>query len=81
MFLSPYVFSMFDVLHTVISGVMTPTLTPVSVNTTPQTTCFRGAKVCTKWLQEKSDDQLIQPDNKLEQGTSYKIKLGPNVEN
>ena len=23
------------------------------VNTTPQMTCFRGAKVCTKWLQEK----------------------------
>ena len=23
-----------------------------SVNTTPQLTCFRGAKVCTKWLQE-----------------------------
>ena len=22
-------------------------------NTTPQMTCFRGAKVCTKWLQEK----------------------------
>ena len=25
----------------------------VSVNTTPQMTCFRGAKVCTKWLQGK----------------------------
>ena len=23
------------------------------VNTTPQMTCFRGAKVCTKWPQEK----------------------------
>ena len=23
------------------------------VNTTPQMTCFRGAKVCTKWLQGK----------------------------
>ena len=23
------------------------------VNTTPQMTCFRGARVCTKWLQEK----------------------------
>ena len=45
--------------------------------TTPQMTCFRGAKVCTKWLQGKSDDQLIQPDNKLELGTSYKLKLGP----
>ena len=25
----------------------------VCVNTTPQMTCFRGAKVCTKWLQDK----------------------------
>ena len=25
----------------------------VSVNTTPQMTCLRGAKVCTKWLQGK----------------------------
>ena len=25
----------------------------VCVNTTPQMTCFRGAKVCTKWLQRK----------------------------
>ena len=25
----------------------------VSVNTTPQMTCFRGGKVCTKWLQGK----------------------------
>ena len=23
------------------------------VNITPEMTCFRGAKVCTKWLQEK----------------------------
>ena len=47
------------------------------VNTTPQMTCFRGAIVCTKWLQERIDDQSIQPDNKLELGTSYKLKLGP----
>ena len=38
------------------------------VNTTPQMTCFRGAKVCTKWLQE-SDDELIQSDNKMRIGT------------
>ena len=25
----------------------------MDVNTTPQMTCFRGAKVCTKWLQRK----------------------------
>ena len=49
------------------------------VNTTPQMTCFRGAKLCTKWLQGKSDDQLMQPDNKLKFGT--KMKLGPKVEN
>ena len=35
------------------------------VNTTPQMTCFRGAKVCAKWLQGKSDDELIQLDNKM----------------
>ena len=29
----------------------------------------------------KSDDQLIQYDNKLELETSYKMKLGPKVEN
>ena len=28
----------------------------------------------------KSDDQLIQPDNKLELGTSYKLKLRPKVD-
>ena len=47
------------------------------VKTTPQMTCFRGAKVCTKWLQGKSFDQIIQPDNKLELRTSYKLNLGP----
>ena len=26
---------------------------PRGVNTTPQMTCFRGAKECTKWLQGK----------------------------
>ena len=34
-------------------------------NTTPQMTCFRGPKVCTKWLQGKSDDELIKHDNKM----------------
>ena len=35
-----------------------------AVSTTPQMTCFRGAKVCTKWLQGKSDDHRIQSDYK-----------------
>ena len=30
--------------------------------------------------ERKSDDQRIQPDNKLELGTSYKMKLGPKVD-
>ena len=30
---------------------------------------FRGAKVCSKWLQERSDDQIIQSDNKFTIGT------------
>ena len=37
---------------------------PHLVNTTPQMTCFRGAKVCNKWLQERIDHN-IQPDNKF----------------
>ena len=36
----------------------------ISVNTTPQMTRFRGAKVCSKWLQERIDDQNIQSDYK-----------------
>ena len=31
-----------------------------NVNTTPQMTRFRGAKVCIKWLQERIDDHNIQ---------------------
>ena len=31
-------------------GPLQPT---VCVNSTPQMTCFRGAKVCTKWIQGK----------------------------
>ena len=27
-------------------------------------TCFRGAKVCNKWLQERIDDHRIQSDYK-----------------
>ena len=38
----------------------------VCVSTTPQVTCFRGAKVCTKLLQGK---------------VTIKMKLGPKVEN
>ena len=44
-------------------------------------TCFRGAKSVHKMATGKSDDQSIQSDNKLELGTSYKMKLGPKVEN
>ena len=38
---------------------------------------FSRCKSVHKMATEKSDDQLIQPDNKLELGTSYKLKLGP----
>ena len=39
---------------------------------------FSRCKKCARiWLQAKSDDQLIQLDNKLELGTSFKIKLAP----
>ena len=44
-------------------------------------TCFRGAQVCTKWLQGKSDDELIQPDNKIRIGTrSGKFRIVENPE-
>ena len=33
-------------------------------------TCFRGAKVCSKWLQERIDDRNIQSDNKYKSGLS-----------
>ena len=36
-----------------------------SVNTTPQMTCFRGAKRVHKMATGKSDDELLQHDNKL----------------
>ena len=44
-----------------------------SENTTPQMTRFRGAKVCSKWLQERIDDHNIQSD--------YKYKSGLQCEN
>ena len=34
------------------------------VNTTPQMTCFRDARVCKKWLQVRIDDHRIQSDYK-----------------
>ena len=39
-------------------------LAVVLANTTPQMTRFRGAKVCSKWLQERIDDHNIQSDYK-----------------
>ena len=38
------------------------------VNTTPQMTRFRGAKVCSKWLQERIDDHNKQSDYKCTVG-------------
>ena len=38
---------------------------------------FSRCKCVHKMATGKSDDQSIQPDNKLELGTSYKLKLGP----
>ena len=73
-----FIYFVTDGSFTADGGLLQPT---EGVNTTPQMMCFRGAKVCTNWLQGKSDDQIIQPDNKLELGTSYKLKLGPNVDN
>ena len=40
---------------------------------------FSRCKSVHKMATGKSDDQLIQYDNKLELGTSYKMKLGPKV--
>ena len=39
---------------------------------TPQMTRFRGAKVCSKWLQERFDDRSIQSD--------YKCTIGLKVQ-
>ena len=40
---------------------------------------FSRCKSVHKMATGKSDDQRVQPDNKLELGTSYKMKLGPKV--
>ena len=42
---------------------------------------FSRCKSVHKMATGKSDDELIQYDNKLELETSYKMKLGPKVEN
>ena len=42
---------------------------------------FSRCKSVHKMATGKSDDQIIQLDNKLELGTSYKMKMGPKVEN
>ena len=42
---------------------------------------FSRCKSVHKMATGKSDDQLIQPDNMLELGTSYKMKVEPKVEN
>ena len=41
------------------------------VNTTPQMTRFRGAIVCSKWLQQRIDHHNIQSD--------YKCTIGLKV--
>ena len=53
-----------DLLRTNLGGV-----DRAFVNTTPQMTRFRGAKVCIKWLQERIDDHNIQSDYKYKSGT------------
>ena len=37
----------------------------ITVNTTPQMTCFRGAKRVHKMATGKSDDELLQLDDKM----------------
>ena len=44
------------------------------VNTTPQMNLFRGAKVCSKWLQERIDDHNILSDNKNKSRLKVRIK-------
>ena len=41
----------------------------LKVDTTPQMTCFRGAKVVHKMATGKNDDELIQSDKKMRIGT------------
>ena len=45
-------------------NVTNPQLGTSIVNTTPQMTRFRDAKVCNNWLQERIDDHRIQSDYK-----------------
>ena len=45
-----------------------------AVNTAPQTNLFRGAKVCSKWLQERTDDHNIQSDNNYKSGLKVRIQ-------
>ena len=45
-----------------------------SVNTTPQMTRFRGAKECSKWLQERIDDHIKQSDYKYKNGLKERIQ-------
>ena len=51
-----------------------PTVTDGGVNTTPQMTRFRGARVCSKWLQERIDDHNIQSDYKYKSGLKVRIQ-------
>ena len=46
------------------------------VCTTPQMACFRGSKVCSKWLQERIDHHCIQSDNKFAIGLKVRIQFG-----
>ena len=44
------------------------------MNTTPKMTRFRGAKVCSKWLQERIDDHNKQSDNKYKSVLKVRIQ-------
>ena len=44
------------------------------VNTKPQMNCFRGAKVCSKWPQERIDDHNIHSNNKYKNGLKVRIQ-------
>ena len=45
-------------------GKSTSVCVGLSVNTTPQMTRFRDAKVCNNWLQKRIDDHRVQSDYK-----------------
>ena len=57
-----------------VDGISNEIDSPFCVNTTPQMTLFRGAKACSKWLQERSDDLNIQSDNKYKSGLKVRIQ-------